>query len=241
MQFSKRIQSGSASCDLDGYVVAFDRNDILQIRSTSEVPGLVVRGPDVNIGIAASLGLYGEGSSSSVANSATVLNSLVQVSAELDQGDVFEISGVRMDGSTFEGEFVYFTGSMLQDLLDEIAGSFSEDTSMSLDAEGKMALFDASGELVEGYELEIELQHFNEPSRLNSSSKRRGGVPPQQWRVGASGYYRARAVDEFTGEVLGTWGSIPISGGKENTVTLPIGKPAINKRKIERGEAYVWC
>jgi hypothetical protein len=44
----------------------------------------------------------------------------------------------------------------------------------------------------------------------------------QFWRVGASGYYRAIAVDALSGEVVGEWGSLPISGGAENDLTLRI-------------------
>ena len=104
-----------------------------------------------------------------------------------------------------------------------------------------MVAFDATGVEVEGFEVVIVLLDANGRSRLNSSSKQLGDEPPQFWRVGASGYYRARAVDEFTGAVLGTWGSIPISGGKENSIILPIGKPAINQWQIERGVVYVRC
>ncbi len=38
----------------------------------------------------------------------------------------------------------------------------------------------------------------------------------------ASGYYSARATDA-TGAVVGIWMSIPINGGKETTLTLPVG------------------
>ena len=92
-----------------------------------------------------------------------------------------------------------------------------------------MVAFDATGAEVEGFEVVIVLLHTNGWSRLNLSSKSLGDELPQFWRVGGSGYYRARAVDEFTGAVLGTWGSIPISGSKENSIILPIGKPAINQ------------
>jgi hypothetical protein len=46
------------------------------------------------------------------------------------------------------------------------------------------------------------------------------------WRTGASGYYMARATDA-SGEVIGNWGSIPINGGKEIDLSLPIGGPAL--------------
>jgi hypothetical protein len=42
---------------------------------------------------------------------------------------------------------------------------------------------------------------------------------------GMSGYYLARATDPTTGEVLGEWGSIPLNGGKEHVISLPIGGP----------------
>ena len=42
---------------------------------------------------------------------------------------------------------------------------------------------------------------------------------------GMSGYYIARATDPVTGEVLGTWASIPLNGGKEHIISLPIGGP----------------
>ena len=38
----------------------------------------------------------------------------------------------------------------------------------------------------------------------------------QFWRTGASGYYLAKATDA-AGDVIGTWTSIPIGGGKETS------------------------
>lgn len=40
------------------------------------------------------------------------------------------------------------------------------------------------------------------------------------------GYYQARLVDPVSGDVTGTWSSIPINGGDRHTVTLQIGQPA---------------
>ena len=45
-------------------------------------------------------------------------------------------------------------------------------------------------------------------------------------RAGATGYYRARATDPASGQVVGQWGSIPVNGGKEITLTLPVGGQA---------------
>ena len=39
---------------------------------------------------------------------------------------------------------------------------------------------------------------------------------------GTSGYYVARATDAITGDVLGRWGSIPLTGGNEVALTLAI-------------------
>ena len=47
----------------------------------------------------------------------------------------------------------------------------------------------------------------------------------QYRRTGASGYYRAQAVD-VAGQVVGTWHSIPIKGGEENILSLPVGGKA---------------
>jgi hypothetical protein len=41
-------------------------------------------------------------------------------------------------------------------------------------------------------------------------------------RTGVSGYYTARAIDPASGKVVGEWGSIPINGGNEITLDLPI-------------------
>ena len=46
---------------------------------------------------------------------------------------------------------------------------------------------------------------------------------PQFWRVGASGYYLAKAVNPTSGAVLGQWGSIPINGGQMIALSLPVG------------------
>ncbi len=46
---------------------------------------------------------------------------------------------------------------------------------------------------------------------------------PQSWGTGASGYYIAKVTDPETGEILGTWSSLPIHGGKEHVISLPIG------------------
>ena len=48
---------------------------------------------------------------------------------------------------------------------------------------------------------------------------------PQFWRVGATGYYVARATDS-SGQI-GRWGSLPIQGGKEIAISLPVGGSAI--------------
>lgn len=45
----------------------------------------------------------------------------------------------------------------------------------------------------------------------------------QFWRTGASGYYRAQAVDPASGKVIAQWGGIPLNGGKEVTLSLPVG------------------
>jgi len=52
-------------------------------------------------------------------------------------------------------------------------------------------------------------------------------APPETpaGRRGASGYYSAKATDPVTGEVLGTWNSLPINGGKEHVISLPLGGP----------------
>ena len=41
-----------------------------------------------------------------------------------------------------------------------------------------------------------------------------------------SGYYAVKATDPVSGEVVGTWHSIPINGGKVSDVSLPIGGQA---------------
>jgi len=44
---------------------------------------------------------------------------------------------------------------------------------------------------------------------------------PQYWRVGATGYYAARALDS-DGVVIGQWTSLALNGGKETVVTFEI-------------------
>ncbi len=44
--------------------------------------------------------------------------------------------------------------------------------------------------------------------------------------VGVSGYYVARATDPVSGEQVGSWGSIPLNGGKPNFLSLPTEGPA---------------
>lgn len=44
---------------------------------------------------------------------------------------------------------------------------------------------------------------------------------------GVSGTYVARVVDPVSGEVVGRWGSIPIRGGGEVTLFLPVGDRAL--------------
>ena len=48
----------------------------------------------------------------------------------------------------------------------------------------------------------------------------------QFWRMGASGYYLVRATDAVSASAIGQWGSIPIDGGSETVLTLPIGGAA---------------
>jgi sugar lactone lactonase YvrE len=45
-------------------------------------------------------------------------------------------------------------------------------------------------------------------------------------RTGASGYYAAQATDPVSGNVVAEWASIPINGGREITLSLPIGGQA---------------
>lgn len=45
-----------------------------------------------------------------------------------------------------------------------------------------------------------------------------------------SGYYRARVVDPESGEVMGEWQDVPINGGKEIHLSLPIGPPLVISR-----------
>ena len=42
-------------------------------------------------------------------------------------------------------------------------------------------------------------------------------------KKGASGYYMAKATDPETSAPIGSWGSIPIQGGKTLKITLPVG------------------
>ena len=44
-----------------------------------------------------------------------------------------------------------------------------------------------------------------------------------QFRNGVSGYYLIRAVDPATDAVVASWGSVPINGGKQITMSLPVG------------------
>ena len=58
---------------------------------------------------------------------------------------------------------------------------------------------------------------------------------PQFWRTGATGHYLAKATDPVSGEAIGSWSSVPINGGKENVVSLPIGERA----DVATGDALV--
>jgi inhibitor of cysteine peptidase len=49
-------------------------------------------------------------------------------------------------------------------------------------------------------------------------------------RLGASGYYTVRAVDPVTGDVIGTWGSIAVSGGTDCGLALPVSGRAASSR-----------
>ena len=49
---------------------------------------------------------------------------------------------------------------------------------------------------------------------------------PQFRRGGATGYYAAKATDPVSDEIVARWTSIPISGGRENVLTLPLGGSA---------------
>ena len=49
----------------------------------------------------------------------------------------------------------------------------------------------------------------------------------QYWKRGATGLYSARLLDAESGDVLDQWDSIPINGGRENVLTLPIGESVV--------------
>lgn len=50
--------------------------------------------------------------------------------------------------------------------------------------------------------------------------------PARFLRKGASGYYLVRAVEPQSGEAIGEWGSVPLSGGKETELVLAVGERA---------------
>ena len=60
--------------------------------------------------------------------------------------------------------------------------------------------------------------------------------PIKDWRRGVSGYYLAKATNAG-GTVVGTWGSIPINGGKELSVSLPVGGAAT----VETGDMLAFA
>ena len=45
-------------------------------------------------------------------------------------------------------------------------------------------------------------------------------------RIGTTGYYLIRSIDPLSGEIAGQWGSLPINGGYEVLLSLPIGGTA---------------
>ncbi|GEM_PF-4918595 len=57
------------------------------------------------------------------------------MSAELDEGDILKISGKRIGDAEIEGEFEFYEGAVVQDLLDEIVNAYDGGISLSLDRE----------------------------------------------------------------------------------------------------------
>jgi flagellar hook protein FlgE len=141
----------------------------VQLRTTIGGAGVQLTMQDVGTGTAlATFGFGGTGSNSIVATGATLLNDLAQVGSALDAGDSFRFSGTRADGSSYNGAFTIVdpTTATIQNYLDNVASSFGDSVSASVDLTGKIQLTDSTGGAVTGFTISTNLDDADGGSGL---------------------------------------------------------------------------
>lgn len=90
------------------------------------------------------------------------LNELSQIGSHLSKGDILRFSGIRSDGSTFNGTFTYdptapIPQQTVQNFLDVVAAEFGDNVSGHIDPTGKIKLLDSNQNTVTGSTLSITL------------------------------------------------------------------------------------
>ncbi|MBT3604314.1 MAG: T9SS type A sorting domain-containing protein, partial [Candidatus Latescibacteria bacterium] len=73
---------------------------------------------------------------------------------------------------------------------------------------------------------------------INGQLKIKIGADPLR-RSAASGYYKIKATNA-SGVVISTWGSVPINGGREVSVMLPVGEKALVTDQIDLADLGVF-
>lgn len=131
----------------------------VELRTTFGGPNVQMALADVGTGTAlANLGFGTTGNASTVATATDTLNSLAQVGAALDVGDILRFSGTRADGTAYNGTFTVAAGSTLQDFVDQAATAFGDDVTGGIDLTGKITLTDSTGATVSGFTITTTLQ-----------------------------------------------------------------------------------
>lgn len=131
----------------------------VQLRTTFGGANVVVNAADVGAGTAlATLGFGAAGTASSVATTASALNTLAQVGTALQAGDILRYSGTRSDGTAYSGTFTVAAGSTLNDLVGSVATAFGDNVTGGIDLTGKIQLTDSAGAAVSGFTINITLE-----------------------------------------------------------------------------------
>ena len=108
------------------------------------------------------------------------MNSLSQVGASLDAGDRLRFSGIRSDGTTFNGFFTYdpSTGlTSVSDFLATLETAFGDEVTAELSPIGKITLKNPLGSEVSGFSLQVNLDDSGQGSGLIGYSFEEG--PPR--------------------------------------------------------------